>query len=310
MNQKRKIVFLDYGEVENCGFLLRWGIRRFEIRFLSRGSRKPSNGCIEFWYTVVAKTINREAQIHTRVDGKKVITFEASFRRDLQLADEEGVACLPNFTIFEQLALMGYEKDSGKIDKNQSNATPNESSSQGTDSSGGPRCQETIEDTIAQTSLQTRVLDLEKINTTQANEIDSLKRVKKIEKKQRLRTHKLKRRIDDIDADEGITLVSTQDDAEMFDADKDLGGEEAKGVVIQEPSETTTTTITISSKQKSHDKGKGILVEEPMKPKKKEQITLDEEAALGLQAKFDEEQILAREKTQQELEAIIALIET
>nr|GFA61335.1 hypothetical protein [Tanacetum cinerariifolium] len=33
-------------------------------------------------------------------------------------------------------------------------------------------------------------------------------------------------RISDIDADEGITLVSTHNDAEMFDADKDLHGEE------------------------------------------------------------------------------------
>nr|GEW38304.1 ribonuclease H-like domain-containing protein [Tanacetum cinerariifolium] len=38
----------------------------------------------QFWYTTVAKTINRDAQIHARVDGKKVVIFEASIRRDLQ----------------------------------------------------------------------------------------------------------------------------------------------------------------------------------------------------------------------------------
>nr|GEZ82128.1 hypothetical protein [Tanacetum cinerariifolium] len=44
------------------------------------------------------------------------------------------------------------------------------------------------------TNLQTRVLDLEKTKTTQALEIYSLKRrVKRLEKKQRSRTHKLKR---------------------------------------------------------------------------------------------------------------------
>ncbi|GJT95599.1 putative ribonuclease H-like domain-containing protein, partial [Tanacetum coccineum] len=54
----------------------------------------------------------------------------------------------------------------------------------------GPRRQETMGDTIA----QTRVLDLETTKTTQANEIASLKRrVKKLEKKDRSRTHKLKR---------------------------------------------------------------------------------------------------------------------
>nr|GEV81539.1 retrovirus-related Pol polyprotein from transposon TNT 1-94 [Tanacetum cinerariifolium] len=104
------------------------------------------------------------------------------------------------------------------------------------------------------------------------------------------------RRIDDIDADEDITLLSIQADVEMFDADKDLDGEEAKGVVIQETSESPITTTTIP-KQKSQDKGKGIMVEEPVKPKKKEQIRLDEEVALKLQAKFDEEeQRLARER--------------
>nr|GEU65404.1 hypothetical protein [Tanacetum cinerariifolium] len=175
------------------------------------------------------------------------------------------------------------EQDSGNIDKTQSKATPNESSSSGITSGCGPRCQEAIRDTIAQTrfenvsvlsndsllargntlqsdedrqklnelielctNLQSRVLDLEKKKTTQGLEITSLKRrVKKVEKKQRSRTHKLKRlykvgltarldsfeyeqslgedaskqgrKINDIDADEDITLVNDQYDAEMFD---------------------------------------------------------------------------------------------
>ncbi|GJX45818.1 putative ribonuclease H-like domain-containing protein [Tanacetum coccineum] len=56
---------------------------------------------------MLVKTINEEAQLHALVDGKKIIVTESSVRRDLQLADEEGVECLPNSTIFEQLALMG-----------------------------------------------------------------------------------------------------------------------------------------------------------------------------------------------------------
>nr|GEZ44691.1 ribonuclease H-like domain, reverse transcriptase, RNA-dependent DNA polymerase [Tanacetum cinerariifolium] len=104
------------------------------------------------------------------------------------------------------------------------------------------------------TNLQTKFINLEKTKTTQANEIDSLKkRVKKLEMRNKSRTYKLKRlykvkltarvessdnkkslgddaskqerRIDDIDADEDITLVNVQYDTEMFDADKDLGGE-------------------------------------------------------------------------------------
>ncbi|GJR36579.1 hypothetical protein Tco_1212263 [Tanacetum coccineum] len=123
------------------------------------------------------------------------------------------------------------EQDSGNINKTQSKATPNEPSSLETSSGGGPRRQETMRDTIAQTGfenvsktsndsllvrvntprsdedilklnkliefctkLQQRVLDLENIKTVQAQEITSLKlRVKKLEKKGGSRTHKLKR---------------------------------------------------------------------------------------------------------------------
>ncbi|GJW53473.1 hypothetical protein Tco_0097558, partial [Tanacetum coccineum] len=50
-----------------------------------------------------------------KLNGKKIIISEASVRRDLKLEDEEGIDCLPNSTIFEQLALMGYEKISQKL---------------------------------------------------------------------------------------------------------------------------------------------------------------------------------------------------
>ncbi|GKG29228.1 hypothetical protein Tco_0416593, partial [Tanacetum coccineum] len=46
------------------------------------------------------------------------------------------------------------EQDSGNINKTQSKATPNESGSQETNSGGGPRCQETMRDTIAQTRFE------------------------------------------------------------------------------------------------------------------------------------------------------------
>ncbi|GKE82344.1 hypothetical protein Tco_1552344 [Tanacetum coccineum] len=64
--------------------------------------------CIEqFWATVKAKTINGEVQLQALVDRKKIIITESIIRRDLQLEDAEGVDCLPNATIFEQLTLMG-----------------------------------------------------------------------------------------------------------------------------------------------------------------------------------------------------------
>ncbi|GKC47513.1 hypothetical protein Tco_1065235 [Tanacetum coccineum] len=413
--------------------------------------------CIEqLWSSGVVKTINGEVQLHALVDGKKIIISEASARRDLKLEDEEGIDCLPNSTIFEQLALMGYEKisqkltfykpffslqwkflihtilqclsskttvwnefrstmasaliclatnqkfsfskfifedeavykelgdslvraatttssleaeqDSGNITKTRSKVTPNEYSFLGTTSGGGPR-----------------VLDLEKTKTTQQNEIDSLKRrVKKLEKKSRSRTHKLKRlykvgltsrvessgdeedlgedaskqgrRINVIDTDEDITLVNVQDDAdnEMFDVNI-LNGEEVfvagqnenvveevvdavqvstaattvtitteeitlaqalkalktskpkvKGIVFQETGKSMTTTI---SSQQSQDKGKGIMIKEPVKPmKKKDLINLDEEVALkewdDIQTKIEADHELAQRLQAEEQEEL------
>nr|GEY14398.1 hypothetical protein [Tanacetum cinerariifolium] len=77
--------------------------------------------------------------------------------------------------------------DTGNINKTQSKTTPNDSSSQGTDSGGGPRCQEAMRDTIAQTRSE---------------------------------------RVSKLSNDSLLTRVSTHDDAEMFDTDKDLHGEE------------------------------------------------------------------------------------
>ncbi|GJY62176.1 hypothetical protein Tco_0462833 [Tanacetum coccineum] len=72
--------------------------------------------CIEqFWATVKAKTVNWEVQLQALVDGKKIFITESTVRRDLQLEDADGVDCLPNATIFEQLTLMGYEKISQKL---------------------------------------------------------------------------------------------------------------------------------------------------------------------------------------------------
>ncbi|GKC99619.1 hypothetical protein Tco_1169894, partial [Tanacetum coccineum] len=123
-------------------------------------------------------------------------------------------------------------------------------------------------------------------------------------------TSKQRRRINAIDADEDITLVSVQDDAddEMFDVN-DLGGEEVfveQEVAVKKANdEVTITTEEITLGQALME----IKAIKP-KPKKKVQIMLDEEAAKKLQAEFDEEERLAREKTEkEEEEANIALIE-
>ncbi|GKB13288.1 hypothetical protein Tco_0847211 [Tanacetum coccineum] len=116
--------------------------------------------CIEqFWSTVKVKTINGESQLHALVDDMKIIITESSVRRDIQLADAEdevvhkelGDSLVRAATTAVSLEA---EQDSGNITKTQSKATPNESSSQETTSGGGPRCQETMGDTIAQTRFE------------------------------------------------------------------------------------------------------------------------------------------------------------
>ncbi|GKF54735.1 hypothetical protein Tco_0165075, partial [Tanacetum coccineum] len=78
------------------------------------------------------------------------------------------------------------EQDSGNINKTQSKATPNESSSLGTTSGGGPSDEDRLklDELMALcTTLQNKVLDMENTKITQPNEIASLKRrVKKLKK--------------------------------------------------------------------------------------------------------------------------------
>nr|GEW40949.1 putative ribonuclease H-like domain-containing protein [Tanacetum cinerariifolium] len=54
-------------------------------------------------------------QIHAIIDGKAVVISESSVRRDLLFDDEDGITCLTNDEIFENLALMGYEPLSTKL---------------------------------------------------------------------------------------------------------------------------------------------------------------------------------------------------
>ncbi|GKE38341.1 hypothetical protein Tco_1461746, partial [Tanacetum coccineum] len=71
-----------------------------------------------------------------------------------------------------------------------------------------------------------------------------------------------------------------------------------KGIVITELGISTTTTTISSqpSQEKVQDKGKEKMIE-PKKPlKKKDQINFDEQEAIRLQAEFDEDDRLVREK--------------
>ncbi|GKB08464.1 hypothetical protein Tco_0836748, partial [Tanacetum coccineum] len=216
------------------------------------------------WFTVTP--IERAKKRRTRRHGSEDVVQgwwfkgvgEKTWLRDEVVHKELGDSLVRAATTAYSLEA---EQDSGNINKTQSKATPNESSSLGTNSGGGPSDEDRLkldELMVLYTTLQNMVLDLEKTKTTQQNETTSLKRrVKKLEKKIRSRTHKLKRlykvgltakvessdneeslgkdaskqgRIDAIDADEEITLVSVHDvnvsaDEEVFVTEQEVADE-------------------------------------------------------------------------------------
>nr|GEZ13794.1 hypothetical protein [Tanacetum cinerariifolium] len=151
---------------------------------------------------------------------------------------------------------LDVEHDRRNIYKTQSIATPNEPSFQGTSSGGGPSGKDSLKlNELIElcTKLQQMVLDLKITKTTQSLEIESLKRrVKKLKRRKRSRTHGLKRlykvelsarvesskdkglgekdaskqgRIADFDANEDIYLVNVYNDEDMFSVN-DLDGDE------------------------------------------------------------------------------------
>ncbi|GKC64731.1 hypothetical protein Tco_1097329 [Tanacetum coccineum] len=86
------------------------------VAFLEKPAE--SNGfaeIINFLKASSVKTVNGVRQLQALIEKKKVIITEASIRTDLHLDDAEGTDCLPNTTIFEELAKMGYEKPSQKL---------------------------------------------------------------------------------------------------------------------------------------------------------------------------------------------------
>nr|GEW58686.1 hypothetical protein [Tanacetum cinerariifolium] len=193
-----------------------------------------------------------EAQIHAKVDGKKVIISEASIRRDFQFADEGGVDCLPNDTIFEQLALIGKPK-------------------------------------IKDTQVPQLYVPIKSV-TDEA----------------------VYKELDD-------SLVRAATTASSLKAEQDSGAKRPWGILLLRPGEevfvqgdvvdkevnaasiattdSAAATMTINEVTLAQAL---IEIKKPVKLKKKDQIMLDEEVALKLQAElqaeFDKEQRLARWK--------------
>ncbi|GJY10983.1 uncharacterized mitochondrial protein-like protein [Tanacetum coccineum] len=315
-----------------------------------------------FWSTVKAKNINEERQLHALVDGKKIIITESSVRRDLHLLSQmrkclspkttawnefsstmaSAIICLAtnqnfNFSkfIFESM-IRNLDNVSGKFLMYLRYGLSIRS--------WGEVLVKGCHYAYRHRSRDRTVVDFLMVMRSFGEDASK------------------QGRIDAIDANEEITLVSAQNvDEEMFDVNV-LDGEEVfvaeqevaankendevnvvkevvevisvagnvvstAGNVVSTAGDATTVSagttttnddsdITLAQapiemkSTKPKDNGKGILIELEKPMKKKDQIRRDEETALKLQAKFDEEERLAREKAKKEKEANIALIET
>ncbi|GKC86467.1 hypothetical protein Tco_1142184 [Tanacetum coccineum] len=298
------VVFLDK-PAESKGFeQIVDFLNASSIRYALTVNLTIYTSCIQqFWATVKVKTVNGEVQLQVLVDGKKIIITESTIRRDLQLEDAEAgdmsnhkrIYVTPSHT---KKLNKNRVKVQQTIDPHHTPTIAQPSSSQ-PQKKHKPRKPKKKDTQIPQSNVPSDNLADDAINEENVskhsndpllNDEDRMKleELMTLEGLGEEDASKHGRKIHDIDADEDITLENVHDE-DMFDTcvfndeevfsrqditEKDVSTTDLKlksarpkikGVVMQEPSETTTTT-TIPSK----DKGKGIMVEEPLKMKKKD----------------------------------------
>ncbi|GJY04390.1 putative ribonuclease H-like domain-containing protein [Tanacetum coccineum] len=173
---------------------LDWVKDAFWIGFKGTKCPKVSTSLIEqFWNSVVSQTVNDVSQIKATVSGKTVLISEASIRRDLLFNDVDGIGCLTNSEIYENLQLMGHDhthSPSLNIEGTGGNQGDQVHSSHDSPLSGDPTPERAegglnLEELLSIcTNFSNRVLALESIKDAQTTEINALKtRIKKLEKK-------------------------------------------------------------------------------------------------------------------------------
>nr|GEW67998.1 hypothetical protein [Tanacetum cinerariifolium] len=287
------------------------------------------------------KTVNEDVQIRALVHGKKIIVNEASIRRDLKLEDAEGKGFSGVVTpLFQTMMVHAPEEQRLRRKQRKEYEVPSPSSEIPTEE-GVPATSNDLvpssEDRLQLnelmnlfTNLHKQVLDLEKAKTTQADKIASLKkRVKKLERKKKLRTLGLKRLrkgrmneeemfgVNDLDGDEVIIYTTSSEKVEQRAtvAEKEVStvdpvttvGEVVTTATSVEVSTAATTPqismdeITLAkslldintskpnAKGIAKDKGKAKMIE-PKKPlKRKDHIMVDEEVVRNLKAQMQAE---------------------
>ncbi|GJW76735.1 hypothetical protein Tco_0138417, partial [Tanacetum coccineum] len=204
--------------------------------------------CIEqFWDTIKAKTINGEVQLQGLVDGKKVIIIESTWSYN-QRADEA----------------VNEEMDDSLVRA----ATTASSLEAEHDSGGGPRRQETMGDTIAQTRSE-NVSKLSNdpllarggsrsLNRKRGQELMGLKDYTRLVHLEGLGEEDAskQRRIADIDVNKDIYLVNVRTDEDMFGVN-DLDGDE---VIVDNVDVVKTAEETVNAAATTVSTASTILV--------------------------------------------------
>ncbi|GJS66201.1 hypothetical protein Tco_0680765 [Tanacetum coccineum] len=256
----------------------------------------------QFWSTAKTKTANNETQIYAKVAGKSVVVTESSVRSDLQFNDEDGATCLTNVEIFENLALMGYERDSDKLSFEKALFSPHWKylihtilHCLSSKSTAWNEFSTNVASAVICLAKGQKVLDLEKAMTAQAKEIVILKkRVKKLEKRKRSRTQGF-----NVVRDEGITHIEGDAEQVVIAAAEVVNA--GVSVSTAEPkTPPTTTTTTLLKDDELDDERAGL--EEAMRLQAEqeaehaEQIHLDHLLAQRMQ---DEQEMTEQPKKRQ-----------
>nr|GEV01201.1 reverse transcriptase domain-containing protein [Tanacetum cinerariifolium] len=174
------------------------------------------------------------------IDGKKVIISEASIRKDLRFGDEGGVDCFSNEFIFEQLTLMGEEDIFGVNNQDDTSMFDADKDLQG-------------EEVVVEKEVAGKdVSAVEEVNAVSiATSVTA------------------------------TTPIIYMDEIRLAKVliEMKTSRPKAKGIIMQEPSETPTPTSIVSSQQPSN--------------------VQDKELAFKIQAKEEEQERIVSEKAQQ-----------
>ncbi|GJY61235.1 hypothetical protein Tco_0461892 [Tanacetum coccineum] len=292
-----------------------------QIRYALTLNPTIYTSCIkQFWATTKVKTVNGERQVQALIDKKKVIITETSIRSDLYLEDAGGIPTDSQQTpITSQLSSSRSQKKQSRRKHRKDTAVLD---------------LEKAKDDQAKeiTDLKKRVQKLERKKKSRTT---GLQRLRKVGMSRRVESSKDRRvwgRSDDEEMFNINNLHSDEVNVDMPVGEKqEQSAKEREVNTSVEDSATPTTikeitlaqtliqikaakpkvvTIAATTTTTIRPKARGVVVQELIPLKRKDQVALDEDLARNLQAQLEDE-LMEKERLarKQEEEASIALIE-